>query len=281
MEDKLKAVTKLYMESIEIPNELEKTITAAIKRGKRETRLISFLRPLASVAAALLIFTGALNISEPFARAASSMPIIGSIARVLTFRLYEEKTPSYIIRVKTPQISGLSDSSFEKRVNKEIDTRLRELEAQIKAQTEKDRQAFIATGGKPENFKPVQITIDYELKKNSNNELSFIITKTASTFAAYNETLYYNIDLNVNSEITLESIFGKDYIATINAGITKQIEERKAKGDPAFLSGGMSFKTISPKQNFYINEAGNPVIVFEKYAITAGAYGPQYFEIKR
>jgi hypothetical protein len=279
MEEKLKITAERIYNAVEIPEELGSVVSGAIKKGKRVSKVLRFTRPFAVAAAFLLVFTGALNISEPFARAVSVVPVIGGVARVLTFRQYEEKTPSFVIRVKTPALSGLSDSAYQKRVNTEIDKRMSEIEAKIKAQVEKDREAFIKTGGKAEDFRPVLISIDYEVKSDSGNILSFVISKGVTSYAAYSEFYYYNIDVANSREITLEAIFGKDYITKINDEVSKQIAERIAKGEAGYFTGNMGFKTISDKQGFYINEKGNPVIVFEKYAITAGAYGRQFFEI--
>ena len=44
---------------------------------------------------------------------------------------------------------------------------------------------------------------------------------------------------------------------------------------------GMEFTSISDDQTFYLNEAGNPVIVFDKYEIAPGAYGAMEFEVER
>ena len=41
------------------------------------------------------------------------------------------------------------------------------------------------------------------------------------------------------------------------------------------------FTTIGSDQEFYINEAGNPVVVFEKYEIAPGYMGALEYEIPR
>jgi len=38
---------------------------------------------------------------------------------------------------------------------------------------------------------------------------------------------------------------------------------------------------INENTKFYMNEAGNPVIVFEKYEIAPGAAGQQEFQIEK
>jgi len=73
---------------------------------------------------------------------------------------------------------------------------------------------------------------------------------------------------------------GKDYIDLVNEQIQQQIKERQENGNGDFFApekGG--FETISAEQNFYINAAGNVVIVFEKYEIAPGSMGNVEFEI--
>ena len=47
----------------------------------------------------------------------------------------------------------------------------------------------------------------------------------------------------------------------------------------AFAPEEGGFETIEAEPDFYVNEKGNPVIVFEKYAIAPGAMGEVEFEI--
>ena len=44
-------------------------------------------------------------------------------------------------------------------------------------------------------------------------------------------------------------------------------------------NGIEGFQSIADDQPFYINEAGNPVVVFAKYEIAPGSMGQQEFEI--
>ena len=92
-------------------------------------------------------------------------------------------------------------------------------------------------------------------------------------------TEYYNINLKDNSEITLEDLLGPDYINIANESIKAQIASDSSGLYFDEEMGG--FTTITPETNFYINEAGNPVIVFQKYEIAAGAAGMPEFEITK
>ena len=64
-----------------------------------------------------------------------------------------------------------------------------------------------------------------------------------------------------------------------NESIRGQIEERMKKGEAFFAPEEGGFETIEAEPDFYVNEKGNPVIVFEKYAIAPGAMGEVEFEI--
>ena len=82
--------------------------------------------------------------------------------------------------------------------------------------------------------------------------------------------------------VTLKDLLGDDYIQQADESIKKQMEERAAAENISFLSpeeGG--FTGITAETPFYINESGNPVIVFEKYEIAPGSAGEIYFEIER
>ena len=82
-----------------------------------------------------------------------------------------------------------------------------------------------------------------------------------------------------NEFLTLEDFLGQDYVEKANESIRAQIDERMQNGETFFTSEEGGFETIEADQSFYVNENGNPVIVFEKYAIAPGAMGEVEFEI--
>lgn len=80
--------------------------------------------------------------------------------------------------------------------------------------------------------------------------------------------------------VTLEGFLGEDYADIANKQILQQIKEREKHGDEVFFSeeeGG--FQSVSEDQNYYINDAGNAVVVFDKYAVAPGFMGEVEFEI--
>ena len=75
-----------------------------VKLPKRPIPFRRLQKSAAAAAAVLLIFAGALNTNMVFAKSAEELPVIGVLARVLTFRSYEEKTDDLEISVEIPSI---------------------------------------------------------------------------------------------------------------------------------------------------------------------------------
>ena len=90
--------------------------------------------------------------------------------------------------------------------------------------------------------------------------------------------IYYNLDAQTGEDVTLEDLLGEDYINIANEAISEEIAKRgEAEG---YFIGDGGFTTITDDTDFYINENGNPVIVFDKYEIAAGYVGRPEFEIQ-
>lgn len=242
-----------------------------------------------SVAAALLVtVTVGLNTSQAFAMEMQNLPIIGGLAKVLTIRSYETQDENAKIDVEVPAIvdentneaptPAITDINAE--IERIADTYLEE----AKVIVEDYRKAFLETGGTEEEWAQhnIEINVDYEIKSQTDNYVSLIFSTTQNWANAYNETHYYNLDLMTGNKMTLKDLLGEDYVAIANASILAQMEERTANGSVEYFGEDMDgFTTITDETNFYINEAGNPVVVFAKYEIAPGAYGAQEFEIQK
>lgn len=140
--------------------------------------------------------------------------------------------------------------------------------------------AFIATGGTEAEWKAhdLQTTIDYQIFNQSEQYLSFVVTSTDNWNAASAEYHYYNIDLQTNKLLTLQDILGDDYVTTASKKIHQQMHTRMAEDKNVTYD---DFSTIRSDIDFYINEAGNPVIVFDKYEVAPGFMGRPEFEIAK
>ncbi len=282
--------SKETYESIVIPKELEGKVQEAIEasRRKREKRLAKnrrrkLYRWAAGIAAAFTVATTiGLNTSEAFAMEVQKIPVIGELARILTIRSYEKTEGDTQIAAEIPGVDlGEDGQKLSEEVNAQIEKMTAQYESEAVERAEEYKKAFLETGGTEEEWAEhdIRIHVWYEIKNQTEDVLSFVVKGTESWTSAYAETRYYNLDLESNEFLTLESFLGKDYVEKANESIRGQIEERMKKGEDFFDSEEGGFETIGAEPDFYVNEKGNPVIVFEKYAIAPGAMGEVEFEI--
>ncbi|WFD10178.1 DUF3298 and DUF4163 domain-containing protein [Tepidibacter hydrothermalis] len=286
MDNKFKDLKREY-DSIQIPNELEELVNSTIKNYERNSiKRPSYTRNLALAASVFIIFSGmfvaTLNMNQSFAQSMSEVPIIGSIAKLLTFKDYEIHSDVVDAEIKIPKVEGLSDKKLEQKINDEIYEKMKATIKEAEQRALEDKQAFIETGGTEEEFKDrkTKVKVDYDLKSVNDNMISFTLYQYESSSYSYSQTYYYNINIRNNKNIKIEDILGKDYKKIIDKSIYAQIEERKKDENNSFFEGEMGFNGIKETPNFYINEDGKVVIVFDKYEIAPGAMGPQEFVIE-
>ena len=284
MNNPMEKAKKKYDET-EIPDELAERIQMEIKRQDSKRRKavfwnLGFRRGLAAAAAAVVLFTTGLNTSTVFAETVGNLPVIGAVARVLTFRSYETEDEDLKISVEIPSIEMISEdfSDLEKSVNEEILRLCEQYAQEARTRAEEYRKAFLDTGGTEEEWAAhnIEIRVWYEVKSQTENYLSLAIIGTENWNNANNQIRYYNFDLKKGTLATLADVLGENYRQIADDAIRSQMEERKADGAVYFDD----FEGINEDTPFYINESGNPVIVFEAYEIAPGSEGQQEFEIK-
>ena len=303
LEERLLDTKKIY-EQIEIPAELNERMRLAlgemskvtedkeekpeVTQTRRDEKRVSHMKRRWNwkkttglvAACAVFCFTAGLNISPTFATDMQANPVLGGISRVLTFRSYEISDGDKTISTEIPQVDG-AEEGYSKDVNEQIQKIVADYEAKAAEDIEAYKEAFLATGGTEKEFadKDIQVYVDYDVKSETKDQVSFVLKAYNNMVSADYIYECFNVDLKDNSEITLEELLGPDYIDIANESIKKQIA---ADDSGLYFDEEMGgFTTITPETNFYINEAGNPVIVFQKYEIAAGAAGMPEFEITK
>ena len=105
--------TKTEYEAIPVPEELNGRLTETLARGQREARRRRRLHHLLSAAsaAAVLCLFAAVNLSAPFAKAMQSLPVVGPVFRVITFRQYTDDSGNYGAEIAVPQIEDSDPST--------------------------------------------------------------------------------------------------------------------------------------------------------------------------
>lgn len=277
-----------------IPEELNVRIQQEIEKSRkqqeekrgivRSRRFKTAMRSVEAVAAAVcILFTAALNTSPVFAKEAGQFPVIGGLARVLTFRSYETEKDDIAVSVEIPTIEMIAEDTgiAVDEINQEILARCEQYADEALQRAEEYRTAFLETGGTQEEWAEhdIKIAVDYEIKQQNSDYLSFVVRGTENWTTAYSESNYYNLDLRTGEMVTLKDMLGADYVELANESIREQIAERQKAGEVFFTAEEGGFAGISENAKFYINENNRPVIVFEKYEIAPGSSGEIEFEI--
>ena len=277
-----------------IPEELNFRIQREIQKSREQQeekrgagRSHSFKRIIrsaeAAAAAVCILFTAALNTSPVFAKEAGELPVVGGLARILTFRSYETEKNDIAVSVEIPTIEMIAeDTGIEvDEINQEILARCNQYAEDALRRAEEYRTAYLETGGTPEEWAEhrIKITVDYEIKQQGGDYLSFVVRGSENWTNAYNESKYYNLDLRTGETVTLKDILGSGYAELVNESVRKQIAERREKGETFFSAEEGGFAGISEDAKFYINENNRPVIVFEKYEIAPGSSGEIEFVV--
>lgn len=284
---------KRKYEEIQIPEELSERVNAAIERsGRRKGQVgkrhgtMGLKKSAAAAAAALVLFTVTVNTDTALAEGIRGIPVVGSIARVLTFRSYEKEENGFKIAVEIPSIEMIAGDTngVSKSVNQEIYRLCENYAKEAEERAREYREAFLATGGTEKEWEEhhIKIQVSYEIKAQTDAYLSLAVMGRENWNSAYSETKYFNIDLKDGKTVTLKDVLGDDYAAIAEASIRKQMEKKSEELGVEFWSpeeGG--FSGIEEDQRFYMNGSGNPVVVFDKYAIAPGAAGEIEFEIEK
>lgn len=293
----LKDAKDIY-DHIVVPEELDIRLRNALENAptpqKKTTNIIKFARWAATTAAILfLCFTVGLNTSESFAMEMSELPFIGTIAEVLTIRSYEVTEDTTTTKVSIPEVQVETTAKEVKNaitdVNAEIQSLVDDFTAQKHIEIEKYKKAFFETGGTEEEWKDrsIDVNVNYEVKHQSDTTLSLLVDAWISWFNFQEERHFYNIDLVTGKELTLIDLLGEDaytyaadcVLQQMNALIEEDSDTYVFWGVNDDEEMGMEFIGVNEDTPFYINEAGNVVISYDKYEVGPGYLGIQEFEI--
>lgn len=274
-------------ESIPVPPELEERVQKALRPKRRPIRFVA--RTMTACAACAALFALSVNLSPAWAASLYEVPLLGDVAQFFTFRESHEVDEAKDIQVRVPAIRGTGESQLDKEINQRIADKIDQLEEEATRMAEEYLTAYNATKqpGDPDFWK-MKVEIDYEIHYTTPEVVSFVLNSTITGANAYTQQYFYNIDLKTGEDLTLEGLLGPDYIDLCNQAVKEGMAKKMAEDPDAMyysrddeddFNDDFAFQTIEPDQSFYLNEQGQVVIVFPKYAIAPGYMGIQEFVV--
>ncbi|MCX4317967.1 MAG: RsiV family protein [Lachnospiraceae bacterium] len=270
-------------DNIPIPAELPERVQAGIRMGKvyyqnrRNRKLCCWIATAACFCAVL----AGLNLSPTLASAAANVPLLGELFQVMTFVNYSKSEDGIHYNVSAPEVKA--ESALAEKVNTAIQEKIALHFAKAQQDWEDYREAFFTTGGTEEEWgdREMDVVIDYEIKSQTKEWVSFIVSFAEAWVSVYEECYYYNLDFTRDEELTLQDFLGENWVSICNNAIQKQIDKSvDANGFTYFFaSDEEGFTTVDESTEFYIREDGMVVVCFPKYSIAAGAAGNLEFVV--
>ena len=262
-------------DQIPVPQEARDRIEAGIMRArlekKRSDRMKNMKRTGVTAAALVLTFGIAVNASPVVAQAMDGIPVIGSIARVVTIRNYNESTDNGMMAdISVPQIDG------NVAANAEMDAYAKELISRYEKEV-------VAQLGQEEGHYALESS--YEVVSDNDKYVSIRIN-TVETMASGAEF----VKIFTVNKATGETVSLKDYLNSpekleaVSQNIKDQMAAQMAEdeGKVYFTEGEVGgFTGLTGDENFYLNEAGELVIVFGEYEVAPGYMGTVSFTIPK
>lgn len=262
-------------DQIPVPQEARDRIEAGIMRArlekKRSDRMKNMKRTGVTAAALVLTFGIAVNASPVVAQAMDGIPVIGSIARVVTIRNYNESTDNGMMAdISVPQIDGnVAD-------NAEMDAYAKELIARYEKEV-------VAQLGQEEGHYALESS--YEVVSDNDKYVSIRIN-TVETMASGAEFVkIFTVDKATGETVSLKDYLNSpEKLEAVSQNIKDQMAAQMAEdeGKVYFTEGEVGgFTGLTGDENFYLNEAGELVIVFGEYEVAPGYMGTVSFTIPK
>ena len=260
-------------DQIPVPQEARDGIEAGIMRArlekKRSDRMKNMKRTGVTAAALVLTFGIAVNASPVVAQAMDGIPVIGSIARVVTIRNYNESTDNGMMAdISVPQIDG------NVAANAEMDAYAKELIARYEKEV-------VAQLGQEEGHYALESS--YEVVSDNDKYVSIRIN-TVETMASGAEFVkIFTVDKATGQTVSLKDYLNSpEKLEAVSQNIKDQMAAQMTEdeGKVYFTEGEVGgFTGLTGDENFYLNEAGELVIVFGEYEVAPGYMGTVSFTI--
>ena len=255
-------------ESLPVPLEARDRILAGIAQGKKETdkaqmKGVIFMKLMKrtgmTAAAAMVAITLLTNLHPTIANAMEQIPVIGPIAKVVTFRTYENKTNNFEANIQIPQIEAAPET-----LNKSIEEYAQELIAAYEGELSQSQGEG-------------SYSLDSSYK---------VVTDNDRYLCGAQSTKIFTIDKTTGKQLSLKELFKDrpEMLSSITANIKEQMASQMAADDSVsyFYNSDMpedDFKELTGDESFYFNEEGLLVIAFDEYEVAPGYMGAVEFTI--
>ncbi|MGN0980852.1 MAG: RsiV family protein [Candidatus Avoscillospira sp.] len=229
-----------------------------------------------AVAACLLVAVALPNCSAQAADRLQSLPVVGPLFEVVTFRTYAREDEHHPAQVEVPEIIAPAGSTPQmqesvEQVNLDIQT----MTDMLTRQFEQDAEAIGEEGY-------TELDVRSEVVTNTEDWFTLRLQVYWGGGSGNVSYRYYHIDKSTGEIAKLSDLFAsEDYIDAISREIQRQMREAPDLYWIDTEYEGLNFTSIQPDQNFYFAENGDIIIAFDEYEVAPGSTGCPTFQIPR
>lgn len=240
------------------------------KEAKPKLRILhTTTRRFISTAACILFVMLVLlpNLSVTYAHAMENIPIIGDLVEIFTIRNYFYSDDRHELDAEVPEVNDPSNEQVSDLINKDVN----ELTSAVIQKFYDDLEISHDTGYG-------SIYIDYETVTNTDEWFTLKLTVSEVQASSNTYFKFYHIDRTNGTYVTFGDLIDSEDFGAIEQIIREQMEaEMAADPDVVYWTEdtklGQSITALTADQNFYFDDAGNLVIVYNKYEVGPGSMG--------
>ena len=286
---------KQEYEQLEVPEQALQAVQKGIYQAKQEkmnkertvnmvhrnnTRKRGWKPALAFAAAALMGLLIVPNVNSQIAMAVADVPVLNRVVELVTLNRFEQNVTNelYNACVETPELMVQGDAVIQSSAG--------EINAEVKAYAErmikKFQQEMTRQGG------VYGLDITYYVVTDTDSWFTLLVSTTETTAGGVETLHYYNLDKKSGQYVQLADLFlpETDYITAISEDIKLQMTEQMKADENVVYNLNCevpedNFEHIAADQNFYINQDGQLVIVFDEYEVAPGFMGCTEFVIDK
>lgn len=265
----------IHSEEITVPAHIHmqtEQLLAALPEKHSKSKILIFpttLRRVSAVAACFLFVMLVLlpNVSVAYAQSLEDVPVIGKLVQVLTIRNYFYSDEHRELEAEIPSVNDPDHIYASELINKDVDELAR-------ATIQKFYDELELSGDKGYG----SIHIDYEVVTNTSEWFTLKLAVSEIEASSGNSLHFYHIDRVNGQYVTFADLFNsKDYVVLEQLILAQMKAEMSADADVHYWTeetmSGQAFTTLDDTQNFYFNETGGLVIVYEQFEVAPGSMG--------
>lgn len=298
-------------QKIPVPEELKERLEKAAGRAGKVRRF----RMPATVAAAAALLVLLPNTGVEMAYAMGNIPVIGKLFQAVTFRDYQYESERFSANVEVPQIvvedmkengpdieegqnmesgqkeegpeQGAKGMEGETSVSEQLQETIEQVNFDIDEVTNQLIEEFKISAEAGESYGGLEI--HHETVMNNDRYFTLKLSIFQSAGSGSESYKFYTIDKRSGRQIQIGDLFQENsgYAEVLNEDIRNQMRAAMAEDEMNSYwvdntdMPEINWTGIKEEQNFYLDEKGNIVVVFDEYEVAPGYMGAQEFTVER